>query len=391
MKLSIKAILRKDAPNTKGECPIIIQMIIDRKQKKVSTGFKVIPEHWSEDEERVSKKISNHFLINSTIQRMKMDLQAKLMERKIVGETVNLDLINQLTKSEESHDFKKYAASVINHMEEKGLRDPATIRVYRKELRKVERFERGSLPFTRINHKWLEEYKGWLQSVCELSGNSIWGNLKFIRMIFNRARDIDKITDHYPFKSFKFKYVENLKIPLSMEEVERLYLKCKEPSLHPSLQLIGFYFLVGCYSGLRFEDLQRLPSGELIVGDRLICVTSKATGEKGVGEIVSIKLTSRLKELIQLIGDRKLISNQKANEYLKILIELAEINKHVTFHTARHSFATIALELAIPIEVVSKILGHRNLKQTATYAKIMDRTVDDAMDRMERAIEKKTA
>ena len=81
-----------------------------------------------------------------------------------------------------------------------------------------------------------------------------------------------------------------------------------------------------------------------------------------------------------------IISNQKMNDYLKEIADVCGIRKKITFHTARHSFATLALGYGVPIETVSKMLGHTNIRTTQVYARITDRKLSDDMEMMARKL-----
>lgn len=118
--------------------------------------------------------------------------------------------------------------------------------------------------------------------------------------------------------------------------------------------------MFGCYTGLRYSDVAAFnPS--MIQDGRLILYTQKT------GEVVSIKLTGKIKELIRVIKKQGTVySNQKINQYLKAVAHLSGISKVITYHTARHTFAVNCANLGISQEVAAKLLGHTDLRITPT-------------------------
>jgi integrase len=147
------------------------------------------------------------------------------------------------------------------------------------------------------------------------------------------------------------------------------------------LNLVRDIFLFSCYTGLAYADVQKLRRSEIIIGvDGEKWVVSRRQKTDITAKIPllppALKIINQysnhpqcqLKDLILPI-----LSNQKMNAYLKEIADLCEIPKNLTFHIARHTFATtVTLSNGVPIETVSKMLGHRNLKTTQHYAKILD-------------------
>jgi site-specific recombinase XerD len=154
------------------------------------------------------------------------------------------------------------------------------------------------------------------------------------------------------------------------------------------LNIVRDIFLFSCMTGLAYADVQKLKRSEISIG---------VDGEKWIftrrqkTDIISrIPLLPIAQEILNRYMDNEqcknedrvlpVLSNQKMNAYLKEIADLCGINKNLTYHIARHTFATtITLSNGVPIETVSKMLGHRNLKTTQHYAKILDRKISDDM------------
>jgi integrase len=197
--------------------------------------------------------------------------------------------------------------------------------------------------------------------------NTIHKSLKFIRTFINRARNLDIITD-YVFSKYPLKTVSTQRDFLSQAELKELEeLLQKEIPKH--LKSILKIFLFGCYTGLRYQDIKTLKFDD-IQGDMIIIRMHKTN------DMVSIPI---IKRAAQLIPERnlnplifKVPTNQVLNRHLKSIVALTTIKKQLTFHCSRHTFATVGLTIGIPVEVISKMLGHKDLKTTLIYAKVAD-------------------
>jgi len=184
-----------------------------------------------------------------------------------------------------------------------------------------------------------------------------------------------------PFKFITIKKVDGKRDFLNTEELHKLsqayftgkFIKTIEKEI---LQ----YFLFSCYTGLRYSDLKSLRTDSLDGGK--IKINMHKTGY-----LVSIPLTQKAQ---QLLPERttshaepvfRIYCNKVTNRVLKQVGQRYEIPKKLTCHVARHTFATVSITLGIPIEVVSKLLGHTNLKTTQIYAKIVDSVKEREMEK----------
>lgn len=181
-----------------------------------------------------------------------------------------------------------------------------------------------------------------------------------------------------PFIAFKMTKREVERTALTEFELQTLAVK--KFSIE-RLTIVKDIFLFSCFSGLAYSDVKKLRRSEIVIG---------IDGEKWlISRRQKTDITARIPLLQQALDiiDRyennpqcilenrvlPVLSNQKMNAYLKEIADLCGINKNLTYHIARHTFATtVTLSNGVPIETVSKMLGHRNLKTTQHYAKILD-------------------
>ncbi len=173
-----------------------------------------------------------------------------------------------------------------------------------------------------------------------------------------------------------------------MDALEDLFNKDRLPL---GQQNVLRYFLFSCFTGLRYQDINDLRFKDIQISKdqdgnevKIISIIQHKTKEE-----VRIPIISQAEELIADDGiDQhpvfRVLTNQKTNSHLKCIVKIAELNRDLTFHESRHTFATICLEKSIPVEVVSKLLGHRDIKTTQEYLKVMDRLKIESMRKWEK-------
>lgn len=185
-----------------------------------------------------------------------------------------------------------------------------------------------------------------------------------------------------PFEDYKVKKVTKEKHFLSIEEVrvlEKMYESCV---LRSSLQNVLEQFLFACYTGLAYADLKNLRYEQIKKVENtwvISGVRQKSTNSRPLN--FTIPLIEKAVSMLDLDKKKgvafKAISNQKTNKYLKEICRFVGINKKVTFHTARHTCGTILINLGVPRHVVQRILGHKKSEMTDHYAKLVDKTIID--------------
>jgi site-specific recombinase XerD len=202
--------------------------------------------------------------------------------------------------------------------------------------------------------------------------------------MLNLAEKLEWISTN-PFKSFKISYEKRERGYLTSEQLKTI--EERTFSIH-RLQLVKDLFVFSCYSGVAYIDLQGLTSENIVRGiDGSQWLSFKRHKTKTA---VKVPLLSIAQEIIEKYRDFPTlegkpwlfprISNQKLNAYLKEIADLCGIKMNLTFHIARHTFATtVTLSNGVPIETVSKILGHTDIKTTQIYAKVIENKVADDM------------
>ncbi len=242
------------------------------------------------------------------------------------------------------------------------------------------------IPFEEVNYKFLNEYEHYLKTVRKCNHNSSMKYIRNLGKIINQAH-AEGYLEKNPFGKYKMSFERVIKDPLTDNEINRLIAL----NVDERLEKIRDFFVFGIYTGLPFVDLEKLTMDD-IYEDKEGKLWIKKNRNKTELEFL-VPVLPIPKRLIQKYKDHPLRqkcnlvfpipTNQKYNAYLKELATLAKIKKILTTHLARHTFATtITLEKGIPIEIVSKMLGHGSIRTTQIYAQVKERAIRNSMEKL---------
>lgn len=264
-----------------------------------------------------------------------------------------------------------------------------TLKRYETTLNHITNFIVSSLnineiPIKQINHQFLTDFEFYLKSERNCNHNSAMRYLKSLKKIIGIALSNNWI-DKDPFRNYKTQSKETEREFLSEDEIQSMINK-KLKMLR--LDQVRDIFIFCCYTGLAYSDVNKLTNNNLIKGiDGEMWLKFNRTKTNTKSNIPLLPIPLLIIEKYKPEDDDSrtyrllpVLSNQKMNAYLKEIADLCGINKNLTFHLARHTFATtVTLSNGVPIESVSKMLGHKSLKTTQHYAKILDRKVSEDM------------
>jgi len=254
---------------------------------------------------------------------------------------------------------------------------------YKSSFQKFKEFSEnkiiaGRLPYNRVDEKYCEDYRDWL--LTKIGHNTAWTYIYKLKAIFNKAVK-QKVIHSSPAKFVSISVQETEKIYLTIDEVKNLYATDYDK------YDIKEAFLFSCYTGLRLSDVKELTWGQIREG-KLFFTQKKTKGVEylPLNETAKEMLYSGLENNIRPLPEAKvfkLFSNSEdIGIHLRKWAKKAEIYKHITFHTARHTFATMALTCDVDLYTVSKLLGHKNINTTQVYAKIVDHKVVEAVNKL---------
>lgn len=245
-------------------------------------------------------------------------------------------------------------------------------------------YEVNDVPVRAVNHKFISGLEYYLKTVRNCSHNTAIKYITNFKKIIRIAYANNWISTD-PFYNWKARLKTVDREFLTQEEIQRMI----EKELHTTrLDQVKDIFIFCCFTGLAYSDVKKLSKDDIVIGiDGEKWIKTKRTKTNTKSNIPILPTPNAILEKYaehpdMLSTDKVLpvLSNQKMNAYLKEIADLCEIPKNLTFHLARHTFATtVTLTNGVPIESVSKMLGHKSLKTTQHYAKILDRKVSDDM------------
>lgn len=265
----------------------------------------------------------------------------------------------------------------------------STLVKYKTVLYKLRTFlykklNRKDIHLKELNLKFVIDFENYLKVDCSISHNTCMKYIRDLKKVLNMAVDNEWL-DKNPFSRFKCSYKKVVREILTDNELS--LLSEKEFSIQ-RLEEVRDIFLFCCYTGYAFVDVEKLSQNDVAIGidgGKWIFTNRKKTGTSS-----NVPLLPPAQEIIEKYTNHpacnekgKLLpvkSNQKMNAYLKEVADLCGISKKLTMHIARHTFAiTITLSNGVPIETVSKLLGHTKLATTQIYAKVLEHKVSADM------------
>ena len=395
--------LKKPKSYQKGNMPIYLRITVDGVPKELSTGSEWDPSRWNVHAQRASGSREDSKALNAyldTLQTKVYEAKRPLLER---GKTITAEMLKNILKGKTDRpkmlmEIFRYHNDQMKTLVGKEV-CAATLERYETSLAHTRSFLQwkynvSDMEIKSLDFEIITEYDFWLRSVRKCNHNTTIKYLGNFRKIVNRCvRNGWLLRD--PFAGFAMTKKEVDREFLTEEELQRI--RCKLFATE-RLHQIRDIFLFACFTGLVYADVKKLHHSEIRIGldgDKWIFTSRQKTDVPSRIPLLPFALA-----IIDLYRDHPVCvqkgralpvpSNQKMNAYLKEIADLCGITKPLTFHIARHTFATtITLNNGVPIESVSKMLGHKNLRTTQHYAKILDRKVGEDMNLLRKRMEGK--
>lgn len=256
------------------------------------------------------------------------------------------------------------------------------------------KFKISDIDILDLSHEFAADFEFWFKSVKACGHNTSMKYISNLKKIINLCLRNGWLPKD-PFIGYKMTKREVVREVLSEEELDILTNKVFTVE---RLAVIRDLFLFSCYTGLAYADIKKLKRTEIATGvDGGKWIFTKRTKTEVPARIpllpAALGILKKYENNPKCINKDVVLpvpSNQKMNAYLKEIADLCGLTKNMTVHTARHTFATtVTLTNGVPIETVGKMLGHRNLKTTQHYAKIVDKKVSDDMAALRKKLESK--
>lgn len=391
-KATVSIFLDKTYTKKDGRSRFYIQVTLNRKVKRIPLNLYVKPEYYNPATKRIKElrelpdaKRNNLYLKEkeNEVEQIIVDLERRKQPITFAN------IINVYENKEINESFVEFAKNRLH--DERNILKPHYYELLEIGILQVERYQ-PQVTLYEIDESWLENFRNHLIENLKLKQNSIYNYLGMVRKYITYAhkKSIIKVN---PFNNFSFTREDIQKNYLTLDELDLLqeYYDNKKllgitsrdgrgktyltgETMQENLQ----HILISCYSGLRLSDLQKLRYCH-IQKDMILIPMGKS--RKGKEKLLRIPLTKRLLSVLDLDGVKKptdkvykgfVRNSTDINPTLRAIMKIVGINKYMTFHSTRHTFAVSALTLGMSIETVSDIMGHSDLKTTQIYAKIID-------------------
>ena len=363
---------RKKQLNKQGTALVQVEASLNQRKVYFKTNIYLKPEHW----DKRTSQVCNHPQandLNAMLFEFLLHLQGIELALWKRGVPATLSLLKDAMKKNRPVNvtFPVFAKEYVQHSDR---RESTKENLY-TTITVLQEFRPG-LDFKDITYTFLKDFEVYLREKGN-GVNTVAKHLRQLRTLVNEAINQGYIhADAYPFRKFKIKQEKGRHEFLTPDELRKLEnLEVSDRKLRHVLDA----FLFCCYVGLRFSDFCQLTPANFIRvnGKRWLHFKSIKTG---------IELRLPLHLLFEgkalTILDRYCIaefaslgSNSEVNKCLAQISEMARIKKHVTYHTARHTCATLLIHQGVPITTVQKLLGHTSVKTTEIYSEILSNTI----------------
>ena len=390
---SILFIMQKGKPNAEGNAPIFARITINHQMTHLATRYYLPADRWLPKEGRTVGRTKEEKEINAYLDNLRGLIFAKYNEMFLAGEVVTARKLKcrLISKDERSmtlielfDDYIKDYAKLVGISKTKKTCDRYKLTQRRiKEFMNTE-YKRTDIAVNEVTPQFITKLEIFLRSHYRLSNNYVMKMIQRFRTIYQVAIDNGWASKN-PFSSFKLRFENTERGYLTMEELTNLMNK---PLTSKRLEQIRDVFVFSCFTGLAYCDAQALTAEHIINGPNnrpWLRIHRKKTSTPVDVPLLEVPLQI-LAKYEGYNANGKLLpipTNQKCNDYLKEIAALCGIEKRLTFHLARHTFATtVTLTNGVPIESVSKMLGHRSLKTTQVYAKIVHNKLAEDMSKL---------
>lgn len=387
-------LINKSKTNSKGTAPILLRITVGGSQVSTTVQHRVHPKEWDVKRGMPIPRVHNEQLIDylETIKHRAIAIHNELlMHHEVVSPEMVRDVLSGSHPSASQHMFLQIWEDHNDRL--KGMIDRqcsltlwqkhTTTRKYFSQFLRTE-MRRQDIHVKLLRLDVVERFYSYLRSTMGLGHNTSIKHMQSMKKIVLRARKNGWLRVD-PFDGFSMRMEERQRPFLTPEELEAIESRNFDI---PRIQLVRDLFLFSCYTGFAYIDVANLTKGHLDrTPDGMWWLRKPRQKTKLNAQVPVLKpameIIERYANLKRMPSEARIfqvISNQKLNAYLKELADICGIEKNLTFHVARHTFATtVILQNGVSVESLSRMMGHKDIKTTQHYARIVDRKLADEM------------
>jgi site-specific recombinase XerD len=381
-----------------GSNVIYVRITVDNKRVELATRFRTMPRQWNQKLQLIIGDNVDSKEINKQLSIIKADILKHYNRMLALDKTVTAELLKNeyLGITERRRTLKELMDFYHNRFKEKvisGKKSKNTLKCIYTTIEKLKeflkyRFGVTDMALDEIKVSFTNDFEHFLTAKQGLSNNSAMKYIRILKRITKFAVDQGWIITS-PVAQFRCSYQEPERERLTMEEIMTLYKKDLDLK---RLSEVRDVFVFCCFTGFSYMDVYKLTPQHIVTGidggKWIVKDREKTKSSERVPLLpIPLEIIERYKNDYYCETKNCLLpvnTNQCYNAYLKEIAIVCKINKHLTTHIARHSFATsVTLENDVPIETVSQMLGHKSIRTTQIYAKVTQRKISNNMRELE--------
>jgi len=385
-----------------GQFPIYARITINGKRIELSMQQMMNPLHWNE-KGGAAKPLNNEYKkLNSYLDQLKSSYVACYREMALQKKEITTETFKREFFGDGEDDYTLLKLVNYHNVDMKFSVSWGTMKNYYTTQKYLEKFlnekrKLSDIGLRSINYKFVTDFEYYLKTYVpadhhkRLGNNGLMKHMERFRKMINVALK-NEWMEKDPFKGYKLKFIKFERGYLTEDELQ--ILEEKEFTIE-CLQQVKDLFIFSCYTGLAYIDTIRLTSANIVKGidgeSWLITHRLKTKTPVKVPLLPkAIEIIEKYRSNPRCLSEDSLLpkmSNQKLNSYLKEIADFCSIRKNLTFHLARHTFATtVTLSNGVPIESVSKMLGHTKISTTQVYAKVIERKLSEDMSLLKKKL-----
>ena len=360
-----------------------LQYVCITKDRKVTykTLLHLDPKYWNDKEQCVKKQHPNAVALNTVISQRKAELERETCFLSLMDDSISIETIRNKINDRTSFDLFEYAEKYIENLRKNQKH--ATYKKYKSVIKKLRIYVgKETLPIKSISLDFIKEYENYLMNHLGNNRNTATVNLKALaKLVGDIYRNYDMDETGNPFRKIKFKREQTERTYLEIDEIRKiqdLKLRLQSP-LYDAREL----FLFECYTGIRISDILTLK-WKNVASDKISIRMRKTEKSLVVPMNDFVKAVLDKRRAVVENNGGQILPDKIINKQLKRIAEKVGIEKNISTHVGRHSYATALLTSDIPLPVIKEMLGHSDIKVTQIYAKVVDSKKDEVVNCLNR-------
>ena len=390
--------LRSNYVNKDGKTPVMLRIYLNNERLSLgSTGIAVEQSLWDKENEKLKGRTTDVLSTNLELDNIRNGLHSiyrklednpdiclERIKSEYLGKKEDIDTLLQL--------FDKHNADIARQV---GISaSSATLQKYNVCERHFREFlqrnyKRSDIKLSELTYTVIREFDIYLRTVVGQNPNTATKTMKTFKTITILGQKMG-VLYHDPFLNHRFHLEPVNRGFLTDEEIMKIANKVIAIQ---RLELVRDVFIFSCFTGLAYIDVSNLTPDNIVTLDDKQWIMTKRQKTNVETNVLLLDIPKSIidKYSHKTYRDGKLfpiLTNQKTTAYLKEIADICGIKKNLTFHLARHTFATMSLSKGVPMESVSKMLGHTNINTTQLYARITNKKVEHDMEQLADKLDK---